>query len=268
MARLCKECNKTRITGHFNAKYCAPCRKKLLKKPKGTLTKKQIAFAKKHKNDMTRKEICEALEVSLSNLKRSCRDVKFQCSHLKKNKYLTNPKLVEKVLRFYEKNGKKKTQEKFPDVSVRSIVERYKDFKPRQIRWKDKELIELTKMAGLVSFKDQAKWFNRPNANAGSIKSAWVKKFKTSQETINGMAHYKAKHFVKKSAPYIKTPFGSGSGNAKRILLWVDMEKHLRKDAPNYVKESVLAMAEFQRKLFGVNNVRRKVLQMIKERTI
>lgn len=266
--RICSSCNKTQVKGHFNKKYCEPCRRKLRSKPRGSMTKEQIAFAKKNRNKMKREDICKKLGVSLSNLKRSCININFEYIHHRKNKYITNPKLVEKVLRCYEKHGKKKTQEKFPDVRIRSVVERYKDYLPRQEKWSDKQLIELTQMAGLVSFKSQARYFSRPNANEGSIKSVWVKKFKTSQENINGMAYHKAKHFVNKKAPFINTSFGSGSGNAKRLLLWVDFEKHINFDAPSFIKEAVSLMAEFQRKLFKVKDVREKIIQMMKEREL
>jgi hypothetical protein len=44
--------------------------------------------------------------------------------------------LVKKVCAYYEKNGKLKTQKKFPEFSVRSIIERnYDKFSPRQKRW-------------------------------------------------------------------------------------------------------------------------------------
>jgi len=46
------------------------------------------------------------------------------------------------------------------------------------------------------------------------------------------------------------------------------MEKHLNKEAPLFLKESVKVMAEFQRKLFGVKDVRSKVLRMINKREV
>lgn len=264
--RLCVLCKKTKIKGHKNKKYCDPCRKKRLKKPLGSMTKAQIAFARKHKNDMKRADICKALGVSLSNLKRSCPNISFQYMHLKKNKYLTNPTLVKKICRYYEKHGKVKTQKKFPNVKVRSVVERYKLFKPRQEKWTNSQLIELTKMAGLISMNAQAKYFNRPNSNEGGIKSVWMKRFGHGQRNINGMAYWKAKHFVKKSCPVIETPFGSNEHTQRHLVLWVDFEKHIKDDCPEFIKEAVSAMADFQRKLYGVKDVRAKVKRLIKKR--
>jgi len=264
MVRKCLSC-KVEISGHFNRKRCAPCVKALLRKPKGSMSKEQIREAKRLAGTMPRALVAAALDVSLSNLKRSCPGINFIYFH----KYKRDPSLVKKVCAYYEKHGKAKTKERFKneDIKVRSIVERYKIFEPRQRVWRDDELMELTRMAGLISFKDQAKYFNRPNANAGSVKSAWVKKFKNSQANINGMAHWRAINFVKPSAPFLQTPFGSGSGNAKRILLWVDMEKHLKPDCPDFLVQAVKVMADFQRKLFGVKHPRAKILKMIKERS-
>lgn len=264
--RFCKICKKTKITGHKNKKYCDPCRKKRLKKPKGTMTKTQIAFARKHRSDMKRADICKALGVSLSNLKRSCPDVNFQYIHFKKNRYSTNPALVKKICRYYEKHGRVKTQEKFPDVKVRSVVERYNFFNPRQVKWTDEQLIELTKMAGIISMDAQAKYFKRPNSNKGGIKSVWMKRFGHGQRIINGMSYWKANHFVKKSCPVIETPFGSNEHTQRHLVLWVDFEKHINSDCPEFIKEAVSAMADFQRKLFGVKDVRAKVKRLIKQR--
>lgn len=248
--------------------YCEPCRKKRLKRPKGTMTPEQIHQARNWAMTKPRAEICKLLEVSLSNLKRSCPDVSFNYKNYTRNKYITNPKLVKKVCAYYEKHGKRKTQEKFPEVNIRSVVERYTDFKPRQSRWSDKQIQELAKMAGLISFKAQAKYFNRPLANEGSIRSAWVKKFGHGQRVINGMAHWKAKHFIKKSCPIIETPFGSNSHTQKHLILWVDFEKHIRSDCPEFIKEAVGTMASFQRKLFNVKDVRTKVKRLISEREV
>lgn len=261
--RKCLNCS-TKLTGHFNKKRCEPCRAASVRNPKGSMTKAQVREAKRMAGTMPRDMIAAALNVSLSNLKRSCPENKFVYYY----KYKRQPELVKKVCAYYEKNGKKKTQEKFKneDVNIRSIVERYKIFEPLQKEWEDEQILELTRMAGLVSFENQAKFFKRPNAHAGSIKSAWGKKFKTSQKNINGMSYWRANKFVDKSAPFINTPFGTGGGNAKRILLWVDFEKHIKPEAPKFLKDSVSVMADFQRNLFKNKNVRREVLNMIKER--
>src|SRR5690606_27982022 len=146
------------------------------------------------------------------------------------NKYAINPKLVKDVCKYYEMHGKSKTQKCYPEVNVRSIVERYKLFKPRQVKWKEQEIIQLARFAGVISMQAQAKYFNRPRANAGSIKSVWVKKFRNCGGRIHGMAWYQARHITTPECPVLLTPFwvqrkpGSVKGTAiRKLCLWTDM---------------------------------------------
>ena len=161
--KTCIDCKKKLYNVHFNTKRCPQCVSILRRRPLGTMTEDQIEIAKSLAGTLDRRDIAEKLGVSLSNLKRSCRDIKFNYH----NKYKANPGKVKELCEFYEKNGRVKTQEKYPDWSVRSVVERYKLFTPRQRRWENSEIIEAIKMGGLVSFENQAKYFNRPNDNAG-----------------------------------------------------------------------------------------------------
>lgn len=182
------------------------------------------------------------------------------------------PHVVNAVCSFYEQHGKVKTQERFSDVSVRSIVERnYGRFKPRQIRWTDEQAIEAVKMAGLVSPFAQARYFNRPNANEGAIKSIWVKKFKSAPCSINGMNHWIAKELVTSNARYLQ-PIGRGRNGKptkfRRVILWVDMENCLKREVPGFIKESIEALANFQRWLWKSKNPKPLILKMIKDREL
>jgi hypothetical protein len=182
------------------------------------------------------------------------------------------PELRRRVLAYYELHGKTKTQKAFPDVSVRSIVERsYGKFKPRQIRWTDEQLIEAARMAGLVSPAAQAKYFNRPNANAGAIKSLWMKRFGFGQGSVNGMVHDTAKHLVTVRARYIKPLGESRDGKAaefRRLILWVDMEKCLKPDVPPFIADAIRTLANFQRWLWRDENPKPRILRMIKAREL
>lgn len=269
MTRLCKECKKVKIQGHKNKKYCEDCRLSLVKKPKGTMTKDQIAFAIKNKNKLSRHEICKKLNESLSNLKRSCKGIKFEADSLKKNKYKTNPDLVKEVLKYYEKNGRKKTQEKFKDIKVRSITEKYKDFKPLQTKWENQDILEAAKMAGLISVKAQIKYFSHRGIGVSGIRHLWDRRFGTQQSNLHGIPLYKAKHFVLKSAPALEINFGkTKTKKTRKIILWVDAEKHLKKDCPEFIKDSIKSMAIFQRRLFKVKNVKQKIKRMIQQREV
>lgn len=264
----CLKCkSRPRISEHHNAKWCAVCRKYLLSRPAGTMTREQRIEAKSLIGKMDRREIAEHLGVSLANLKRSLRGVRLAFH----NHLYANPELVKDVCRYYEKHGRKKTEKQFPDVKVRSIVERYKQFKPRQIRWTNEQIIELAKMSGLVSMTDQAKHFNRPRARAGSIQSFWMKRMGFGGGSIHGLSKHIAKQIATKDCPYIKTRFWqTRRGRAdfsRHIALWVDLNSHLKSDVPDFIKEAIGTMADFQVWLFETSNPRMAILNTIKSRS-
>lgn len=229
------------------------------------MTKQQIKLAKSLIGKMSREKICERLGVSVSNLKRSCRGISFWFHN---GKYINNPKLVNQVLRFYEKNGKLKTQKAFPDIKVRSIIEHAdlygQKIKPRQERWNADSLKLAARMAGLVPMDTQAKILNRPGAGVGSIRSLFAKKRITAQATnINGMPAYYAKHIVTKDCPMFKVKINPNAAVVRSVFLWVDMEKHLVKDVPKFVKHGIKSMADFQRWLWGTKNPKPQILKLL-----
>lgn len=211
------------------------------------MTEDEIAEAKRLAGTMPREAIAEAVGVSLSNLKRSCKGVNFYYF----NRWANNPDLVKEITAYYEKHGRRKTEDKYPDAKVRSVVERYKLFNPRQVKWKDHELIELAKFAGLISFKNQARFFNRPRSNEGSIRSVWVKTFKTKQTFMHGLPIHKAKLFLEDGFPIIKRQAMIRNRYSNEMVLFCDAVKYIRKDCPEFVALAIKAMAEFQVKLFG-----------------
>lgn len=233
------------------------------------MTAGQITKAAKLIGKKTRHEICKDLGISLASLKRAFRGTRFP------QPYAYSEETVNKVCAYYEKYGKNRTEKKFPDVKLRSIVERnYDKFSPRQVRWTGKQIIELAKMAGLISYTAQAKYFNRPRANEVSIWSYWVKKGKLPSGNLNGMSLNKSKHLVEKNCPVVKckllkrrdskAPLGSYS--ERNITLWVDMENHLKPGLPKFLKDGIKAMAKYQKWLFKSERPKIKILNMIKER--
>lgn len=249
----CLNCKKRERKKHFNSKYCERCSSELRSKPKSTLTKSQINKAKKLIGKMPRDEIAKELKTSVSNLKRA----KVGYLYYKNYKYRANPKLVQRVCKFYEKHGLRKTQEEFPDITVRSLIERYPQYRPRQIRWTDEQIIDAVKMAGFVSFDEQSKYFNRPGAKAGSIKKLWISRLSGSPMAIHGLSGWNAQFIVDPKCPHVKTPSGIS------LYLWVDLENHLLPEMPQFLHEAVSTLATFQRKLYGVKNVRREILTKI-----
>lgn len=266
--KKCRRCGVKLINPHFNQVKCLPCKAYLKKYIETTMTPKQIEIARSLIGVKTRHQICKQLGISLSNLKRAFRGTRFP----QPKEYPAD--LVLRVCQYYEKHGLRKTEEKFKGVKPRSIIERnYDKFKPRQTRWNEEQLIELVKMAGLVSFKAQAQYFKRPRANAASIKSAWIKKFKNTSGRINGAPTHTIKNFVKPSCPKTKVKClekknSYDQTSDKRLILWVDAEKHLKNDCPDFFRKATSALAKYQRWVFKSDNPKPLILKMIKEREL
>ncbi len=252
----CPNCKKRPKQGHFNSKWCKLCARSFRINPRSTLSEAQIEQARKLIGKMSREDIAERVGTSVASLKRAFRGTRLAFF----NRYMINPKLVEQVCRYYEKHGRQKTQKQFPDIKVRSIVERYKKFKPRQARWTDEQFVMLARMAGIVSPSKQAKFFNRPRANAGSIKAAWMKRLGFSPAQLHGMSHDNGKHLVSDSCPFVKV--GKGK-RPLRICLWVDMEQHQRDGLPDFISEAVTTLADFQRWLFKSEDPRTEIIKLM-----
>lgn len=243
--RVCLDC-KSDITGlHHNRKRCEPCAVKSRKKPIGTMTKDQIEEAKRLAGTMPRESIAELLGVSLSNLKRSCPEVKFTFF----NRFSNNPELVKEVVIYFEENGIKKTKERFPDISVRSIIEHYPRNKARQKKWTDEEIIQAIKFGPFVSLKDQFLFFKRPRAFEGSIRSLWSKRIKGTRSRIHGLPSYIVKEFLNLEAK----PHPTKLESVKELYTWETLKKNIKKDAPDFLKETINAGYKFHLWLYGEN---------------
>lgn len=219
-------------------------------------------FILANKDKMYRAEIAKCLGISLMKLKRIASYKGITFGFYKKNDIYSED-IKRKVLSYYEKFGKSKTAEKYPKVCVRSIVER-NNHKPRQIRWKHFQVIEALKMASFVSFKDQARYFNRPRAFKGSITSLWQKKLNMKARNIHGWPTYIAEIFIDTS----QCPSVQGSWmNGYRIYLWSQMENFILDDTPVLIKEAIYSMAEFQRWLFESVEPSLEIEKLIFERS-
>lgn len=216
------------------------------------------------------KEMAGKLGTSVSNIKRSLRGVSIW---FKNGKYKNNPQLVRQVLAHYSRHGKASTVKAFPSVNVKCIVDRPAYYgvkvKPRQIRWKESELILAAKMAGLVDGERQARIFNRPGANEGSIRSLWVKRFGHGGGNIHGMSEWMAKRICKPGYPLLKTRVWSKRrgharrGNTRGIVLWCDLDRNLLRGTPTFIRDGVKTMAQFQCWLFQSDNPRREILKIL-----
>lgn len=268
MANLCINCNvREKISEHFNTKYCKYCRESFVKKPRHNLTDEQQALVKKLAGTIYAKELAALVGCSKASL------IRFSVEkNINLNAHTYKKEIVDQVLRFYELHGKNKTQEMFPNVRVRSIVEKH-GHQARQVRWTFEQKKELLKMAGLISFKSQAKYFNRPRANEGSIKSAFAKRvLPISGSNINGMNHYNASKIVKSTCPFYKRIMVrrvKSSTCVQQVALWIDIEDNLKDSMPESIREAIAALALFQRKLHDAKTnaeCRKKINQMLSER--
>lgn len=217
------------------------------------MTHEQKARAEELRGKMSREDIAAELGISVSNLMRCFRG---KDPFWFKNGFLIRqPELTKQVNDYFSAHGLPATVKRFPHLRVKSIVYRYHKTKPRQARWTPEQLVDLVKMAGLVSPEKQAKLFKRPHAHEGSIKSVWIKRFKVAPGEIHGMKRNSAQHLVVGNPPYLKTHGG------QYLCLWVDMRKHLRPDVPAFMRDAIGTMADFQVWIFG-QNVRREILKV------
>lgn len=198
----------------------------------------------------SRKEIAKELNISVSKLKRLASVFGWSFNYAKKLPYKKYTKdLVEEVIYFYEKNGFKKTQDSFSGVKVRSIVERYKRNKKLRSMWSDSEIIQAIKFGPFVSNKDQYKYFNRPNAFEGSIKSLWSKRIKSTKIKLHGLPKYKAIYFINDNAMAFKTKLKS----IPEIYTWQTLKENLKNDCPLFLKEAIEVGYNFHVWLYGEN---------------
>jgi DNA-binding CsgD family transcriptional regulator len=257
---LCKLCSSPVRNNHFNTKYCSKCSLIRRKQPSGNLTQEQTELLYKFKGELSRKEIAKKIGCSIPNLQRYCRDRKISlATRHGSRKYLVNPSLRESVISYYEEHGLDATQKKFPEVRVRCIIENY-THAPRCAKWKDEQIVEVVKMAGLLSKNAQAKFFKRPRANAGSIYSVWTKRIDGDPRYIHGLPFCIAKKIVIDRTKFIKVRY-------KKLFLWVDLVGNLTNEVPDYFKKAIKTMAIFQKWLFNSSNPRADILSLIKKRS-
>ena len=224
-----------------------------------SLTENQIHFIRSNLDKMKRSDIAKKLNIPEVRLKRAASFKKWRFTSLK-----YSDEIKKEVCDYFNQHGLKKTAEKFPEVRIRSIVERNKKYRiARQKRWTENQIIQLAKFAGIINIKDQVKYFNRPLAKEQSIPRAWKRIFGISQMLINGLYYNKAKYIVNKNCPSINVSF-LGDNNCY-LYLWIDIKKNIKKDLPNYIVKAIDACALFQNWIWGGGDVKRKILKMIKE---
>jgi hypothetical protein len=261
MLDKCLGCKKRFERHHLNQKYCIECKK--LRREKNCyippcVTKKHIEFIKKNHNNMSKKEISIKLGISVMSIKRTANvlRIKFQ-----QKKY--NDQIVKEVVDYYNRHGMAATKNRYKNICVRSIIDRNNQgVCPFQRNWLFSEIIEAIRMGGIISLEDQWKYFKRPGAFKGSIQSLWIKRLHGNASVINGLYRDKALCIVKRDTPSLSVKHRNA-----HLYLWIDIEKNLLPNMPDSIQLAVKACADFQRWIFGVKDVKRKIRKMIKERS-
>lgn len=248
-----------RHSAHPNTKYCAPCAQELRHRPRANVTATQAAMIHQFRGTIVRRELAQHVGISQAQLTRYLRE-----HGLDSNARDYPPEVVATVCATYQALGKRETQALFPDVSVRSIVERHKHYAPRQIRWTGEQQIELVRMAGLVSQTAQARYFGRPNAYEGSIRSFWAKGMHCAPRDIHGLGAHLAWQVATPGVPATLVRHQQNAG-ARPVVLWLDLAAHLRQDLDPLVRDAVHALARFQRWLHGTEDPA-ALRQLVQER--
>lgn len=264
----CAACKKSFVPAHGNTRRCGPCATYRVRVPPHGLTDAQVEQALALRGTMYRKEIAERIGCDgpeqLTLLGRALA-VSFAYGT-----YASRPQLVREVVAYYRQHGAAATQQRYPSIKVRNLLGRYDKSSSRQARWQPKQIRELAKMGGLLPYRDQAAYFNRPRAKAGSIRSAWGKIFGQGPSHIHGLSMDMARQILQ--PPYkTVTVLGNTTVTAYSrysIVLWVDAQKSLRPDLPEFLRESIDALATFQRWLYGAHDARGAILRMMRRRAV
>lgn len=258
---LCVECQaRPRRSAHANTKYCEACQRRLLRAPRSRVTEAQGALIRQLRGTMPRRQVAERVGIPHAQLNRYLAE-----QGLTSNARNYPPDVVQAVCATYAALGKRRTQELFPDVVVRCIVERHKDYAPRQIRWTPQQHVEAVRMAGLVSHTAQARYFGRPNAFEGSIRSFWAKGMGCAPRDVHGLGHHLVWRLATPGVPAVLVSQQEHPG-ARCVVLWLDLVHHLRPGVAPEVRQMVEVLARFQRWVYGGITESEPIKRIIRER--
>lgn len=219
------------------------------------MTDEQWTLGRSLIGKMSIDDIAERIGISRAGVIRAFRGIPLAFQ----NRYQRDPGLAKRICLYYEKHGIRQTEKTFPGHDIRGITCRYKYHKPRQLLWTDTEILEAARMAGLVTKDKQLMFFKRPNAYISSITSLWQRRFKCGSLGVNGMYRLIAEVIVLPTCPYIPRPLGD-------LALWVDIEEHLNPDTPEFIKEGIKTLADYQRWVFNSKDPKSIILKMMNER--
>lgn len=236
--RFCLDCKVNISKRHLNAKRCKRCGAKKKKNPDHNLTKLEQEKAIKLAGKMYVHHVAKAVGVSLSNLKRFAKtrpDINW-------NAHAYKEKDIEKVIDYYLCHTLEETKKKFPGIAVRSIIDRYCKRK-KVLKWSDEDIVNLYRWTGLCQWDAIAKKLGR---NPYAVR----KRRRFTKGRLNSLPFNTAKHYVKKGCPFYHVRLESKAAGTW-ICPWIIMEKYLKDDIPDWIRDSIVALAKFQRWLHG-----------------
>lgn len=197
---------------------------------------------------MYRREI--AKEVGCS----TCALARFAKEHPEKNwnghKY--TEKTIAKVVEYYLSHTLKETQEKFPDCTVRSIIDRYVS-QTKCVKWEEAEILMLHKCTGLTAWSTIAKKLGR------SPYAPKRKRQRVVSGSVNILDYHNAKNYVTSGCPFYHVKMGDRA-TGRWVTPWTTAAKFLKSDNPPWVNQAILALAKFQKWLHGSESKIQRIL--------
>lgn len=175
------------------------------------------------------------------------------------------PKEVEAVRDHYAKHGIRGLQDAFPGVCCETVRNKTK-LPSRQLRWSSRQLHVAAQMSGLVPMAVQAAVLQPGKKDSGAVRSMWRRKLGNTGTELHGMRLKWAYRICRRTVPSIEVFFAArGAPVTQRRALWCDMAEHLQPGLPDFLRDAVLALADFQRWLFASEDPRAIVLQIVQE---
>ena len=213
-------------------------------KPKHTLTNEQQVFVLNNYKKLKRQKISDELKTSRASVSRVMCDFKLYHRH---NKWENQPEIVKEVLDYYKKHGVKKTNEKFKDISVRSIIERYKNsgFIPH---WKFEDDMFLLRYLNSFSYDEHVKILKKHhivNSVSTICKHLSLRGYKNTVY-YNEIPHRFIKKYILEDTPIQKQNFGK----RKKCVQWIDIANFWSSDNVDLYRLA-MCMAKFQIWLHG-----------------
>lgn len=206
--------------------------------------------------DKTKKEQAQHLGCHVRDITAWRLDQKDAC------RYYYSKEIVSAVLEECEQRGPLATQRLFPNVRVSSIINRYRRETARKYAvWSAKEIVHASRMAGIIDRNAQAQLLPGQKRTPRAIFSFWTSRCR-STAYLHGLTRKMGRMVAQKDCPIVPRN-GGWTVKAKKkdaplkrmvscwIVLWCDLERHLKPCVPKGIANAIRCMAEYQRWIFA-----------------